>query len=317
MLGTSSSSFSASGCKSLKTGSSCSRACFADELPKKGRLGASAAAAAARLLSWPSSCRRASPAEALPKKLSFDGAAGSASLALPKNESFDGAGSSAPKARRGSSGHHGLLTTPCAACFAHAFDGCGGPRFDSMACCDGVDRAAEAAGVCGANAFAWLSSEASGRAMHGRKGLQTSPARQCAGFARRKWQSASGLHAKSAGGKRRCPSRRRREHAGRVVATGRMRVCKRLLVASVLLTASSRLDYAAKRIGCAIDALSLDAAAATAQPWISSRRSRRSAGRQPFPQTNPHDIIGGQRCARAPSQHARVDVRHGSPQTTP
>ena len=109
MLGTSSSSCSASGCKSLKTGSSCSRACFADELPKKGRLGASAAAAAARLLSWPSSCRRASPAEALPKKLSFDGAA--SSLALPKNESFDGAGSSAPKARRGSRGHHGLRTT--------------------------------------------------------------------------------------------------------------------------------------------------------------------------------------------------------------
>ena len=111
MLGTSSSSCSASCCKSFRTGSSCSRACFAEELPKKGRLGASAAAAAARLLSWPSSCRRASPAEALPKKLSFDGAAGSASFELPKNESFDGAGSSAPKARRGSRGHHGLLMT--------------------------------------------------------------------------------------------------------------------------------------------------------------------------------------------------------------
>ncbi len=134
MLGTSSSSCSASGCKSLKTGSSCSLACFADELPKKGRLGASAAAAAARLLSWPSSWRRASPAEALPKKDIFDGAAGSAAAAsladepppkkeslegaagsasfeLPKNESFDGAGSSAPKARRGSRGHHGLLMT--------------------------------------------------------------------------------------------------------------------------------------------------------------------------------------------------------------
>ena len=44
-----------------------------------------------------------------PKKESLEGAAGSASFELPKNESFDGAGSSAPKARRGSSGHHGLL----------------------------------------------------------------------------------------------------------------------------------------------------------------------------------------------------------------
>ena len=138
MLGTSSSSLSASGCRSLKTGSSCSLACFADELPKKGRLGASAAAAAALLLSWPSSCRRASPAEALPKKLSFDGAAGSASFELPKNESLDGAGSSAPKARRGSRGHHGLLTTVRGMLVewsALRFDGCRvGWRFWGSGC---------------------------------------------------------------------------------------------------------------------------------------------------------------------------------------
>ena len=161
MLGTSSSSCSASGCKSFKTGSSCSLACLAEELPKKGRLGASAAAAAALLLSWPSSCRRASPAEALPKKDIFDGAAGSAAAAsladepppkkeslegaagsasfeLPKNESFDGAGSSAPKARRGSRGHHGLLTTVRGMLVewsALRFDGCRvGWRFWGSGC---------------------------------------------------------------------------------------------------------------------------------------------------------------------------------------
>ena len=189
MLGTSSSSCSASGCKSLKTGSSCSRACFADALPKKGRLGASAAAAAARLLSWPSSCRRASPAEALPKKLSFDGAA--SSLALPKNESFDGAGSSAPKARRGSSGHHGLLVTVRGMLRA-SFRGMRPPAgcerlpqlYGVLALVDGVKRR-----FCLPAAFA---------------GFRGGDARQPFGFSARmcllrgvQHQSASGLHAKS------------------------------------------------------------------------------------------------------------------------
>ena len=163
---------------SLKTGSSCSLACFADELPKKGRFGASAAAAAARLLSWPSSWRRASPAEALPKKLIFDGAAGasaaaasladepppkkdsldgaagSASFELPKNESFDGAGSSAPKARRGSRGHHGLRTVVrgmLGEWSALRFDGCRvGWRFWGSGCARETPFCQSASGAAGA-----------------------------------------------------------------------------------------------------------------------------------------------------------------------